>query len=110
MLLPLHALARRLNACIGRVAQVVRALVSHTKGPGFESLRDHFPTIRSDVRVGGARRGLPLALRQPQRMQVLFRRALIAVSALGLVEVAQAQQPPRMTTEQARSMLQANPE
>src|SRR5688572_19570162 len=26
----------------GRVAQLVRALVSHTRGPGFESLRDHF--------------------------------------------------------------------
>ena len=25
----------------GRVAQLVRALVSHTRGPGFESLRDH---------------------------------------------------------------------
>ena len=25
----------------GRVAQPVRALVSHTRGPGFESLRDH---------------------------------------------------------------------
>ena len=27
---------------IGRVAQMVRALVSHTRGPGFDSLRDHF--------------------------------------------------------------------
>ena len=27
---------------LGRVAQLVRALVSHTRGPGFESLRDHF--------------------------------------------------------------------
>lgn len=27
----------------GRVAQLVRALVSHTRGPGFESLRDHLP-------------------------------------------------------------------
>jgi hypothetical protein len=26
---------------VGRVAQLVRALVSHTRGPGFESLRDH---------------------------------------------------------------------
>src|SRR5450755_2124370 len=25
----------------GRVAQLVRALVSHTRGPGFKSLRDH---------------------------------------------------------------------
>ena len=25
----------------GRVAQLVRALLSHSRGPGFESLRDH---------------------------------------------------------------------
>jgi hypothetical protein len=30
-----------LRALPGRVAQLVRALVSHTRGPGFESLRDH---------------------------------------------------------------------
>ena len=30
---------------IGRVAQMVRALVSHTRGPGFDSLRDHFDSV-----------------------------------------------------------------
>ena len=36
---------------IGRVAQMVRALVSHTRGPGFDSLRDHFdpaPVVASE--------------------------------------------------------------
>jgi hypothetical protein len=27
----------------GRVAQLVRALLSHSRGPGFESLRVHIP-------------------------------------------------------------------
>ncbi len=31
----------------GRVAQLVRALLSHSRGPGFESLRDHAPLSRS---------------------------------------------------------------
>lgn len=45
MLLGWHtlALAGRCSAT-GRVAQLVRALVSHTRGPGFESLRDHTET------------------------------------------------------------------
>jgi hypothetical protein len=29
----------------GRVAQLVRALLSHSRGPGFESLRVHIPTL-----------------------------------------------------------------
>ena len=41
MLLTPCALAVFANARCGRVAQLVRALVSHTRGPGFESLRDH---------------------------------------------------------------------
>ena len=37
---------------IGRVAQLVRALHSHCRGPGFESLRAHFLIGRGCVEVG----------------------------------------------------------
>ncbi len=33
----------------GRVAQLVRALVSHTRGPGFKSLRDHHRSITQSL-------------------------------------------------------------
>ena len=36
----------------GRVAQLVRALLSHSRGPGFESLHAH------KTQVGAAKRGL----------------------------------------------------
>jgi hypothetical protein len=39
----------RVPAVCGRVAQLVRALVSHTRGPGFESLRDHLPCGRREA-------------------------------------------------------------
>ena len=37
----------------GRVAQLVRALVSHTRGPGFESLRDHTHFVRTTAAASG---------------------------------------------------------
>ena len=38
---PRRAVSMNGEPSAGRVAQLVRALVSHTRGPGFESLRDH---------------------------------------------------------------------
>src|SRR6266568_3919078 len=51
MLLGQHALAVCSRRVCGRVAQLVRALVSHTRGPGFESLRDHCPIEAAPVTV-----------------------------------------------------------
>ena len=42
-------------SCPGRVAQLVRALVSHTRGPGFESLRDHLQQDGGWLKRGLAR-------------------------------------------------------
>jgi hypothetical protein len=36
----------------GRLAQLVRALVSHTRGPGFESRSVHQPSLASALRLG----------------------------------------------------------
>jgi hypothetical protein len=36
-----HKLEAGRCSAYGRVAQLVRALLSHSRGPGFESLRDH---------------------------------------------------------------------
>src|SRR5687768_12742878 len=93
MLLSLHALASPLNACAGRVAQLVRALVSHTRGPGFESLRDH-------------------STQTTRLMQYVQKRTLIAAAlCCAAWKGAAAQQPPgRPTPEQVRAAAQAKPE
>ena len=84
----------------GRVAQLVRALVSHTRGPGFESLRDHFPSASAQssfprVKVGSSmhaliRRSIPLA-------------ALLVAAPLALL----AQRP---SPAEARLLLQTRPD
>ena len=46
----------RVGRHVGRVAQLVRALVSHTRGPGFESLRDHTHSLEQTAAASGIRR------------------------------------------------------
>src|SRR5262249_44897734 len=86
------------SAARGRVAQLVRALVSHTRGPGFESLRDHFPSF-------GCVPPLPSAL---QSMRFSLGRC-VAVAALVAAPLfsAIAQRP---TVEQAREPLRPRPD
>src|SRR2546423_6371749 len=76
---------------IGRVAQLVRALLSHSRGPGFESLRDH-SNLNSN----------PFA----DAINLKLRWSLIVVLFAAATLPAVAQQP---TAEQAKQMLQANP-
>ena len=49
------------QSAIGRVAQLVRALLSHSRGPGFESLRAHSTYPRKPKRARTARVG-PLCI------------------------------------------------
>src|SRR5450432_1813988 len=79
---PLHFLLCRDGVAVafGRVAQLVRALVSHTRGPGFESLRDHDafePPL--PIGTGGSFRILdplttPRSIRSPRRHSRIARR------------------------------------
>ena len=112
MFLLLHALAC-LNACAGRVAQLVRALLSHSRGPRFESVRDHSPKASSAILRAmpeGLFGGLPpdIPSMTPYRhLRTLFASVAFFVAA----QDAPAQQPPpRPTPEQTRAMLQARPE
>src|ERR1700752_337711 len=101
MLLTRHALASSTAACAGRVAQLVRALVSHTRGPGFESLRDHSSSQLSPFESDHVTR----------EMQQLLKRTLFVITAFcALASAATAQQNPRPTAQQTRAMLQARPE
>src|SRR5688500_8574365 len=113
MLLTSHALASSLIACNGRVAQLVRALLSHSRGPRFESVRDHSPKASPASRRAmpeGHFGGLPpdIASMTPYR----HLRTLVASVAFFVVaqDALAQQQPPRPTPEQARAMLQARPE
>ncbi len=83
----------------GRVAQLVRALLSHSRGPGFESLRDHPPLSR------GKSRETP---HQPtiHSMNPNKLRSLIIAAFLFIVPSMVEGQ----SASQAQQMLQANPE
>ena len=80
----------------GRVAQLVRALLSHSRGPGFESLRAHFFPF-------------PIPATRPvPRHNVMRRLALGCVFALlAAVRPLAAQRP---TPEQAQVLLQSRPD
>ena len=114
MFLGWHALAHLRHACFGRVAQLVRALVSHTRGPGFESLRDHL--AHTDPPVAGVwRPAAGLSTETVERMmQFLQTRTTVAATlAIFAATTIHAQQPPtggRPTPEQTRAILQARPE
>src|SRR5688500_4122590 len=109
MFLTSHALASPAQTRVaGRVAQLVRALVSHTRGPGFESLRDHSPTWPAS---GGHPSALPGKHKRPLRMMSFLQlRFLVAAAAICVAGQEGLAQQPRPTPEQARALLQARPE
>src|SRR5450759_2516884 len=77
---------------VGRVAQLVRALLSHSRGPGFESLRDHIQ---------------PRSITQQNRMTFSKLGSLLIIAGLfSISALASAQQP---SSAQAQQMLQNNP-
>src|SRR4051812_38862247 len=86
----------------GRVAQLVRALVSHTRGPGFESLRDHSAASRH-----AARSSLHLVPSLMVRVRLRpWYLAALCVTALATVPAA-AQRP---TAAQAQALLATRPD
>ena len=101
MLLFILAASGFIDGVVGRVAQLVRALVSHTRGPGFDSLRDHRST-RVAARPSAVR-----TLSRPLSATGLSASAVILAALLLLAPAAAAQQP---TPEQARVLLRTRPD
>jgi polysaccharide export outer membrane protein len=76
---------------IGRVAQLVRALLSHSRGPGFESLRAHSNPV------------FPFFEKRMMHSKLAL---LVILAALSISGEALAQNP---SPAQAQQMLQNNP-
>ena len=93
----------------GRVAQLVRALLSHSRGPGFESLRAHSspPPAREQADVAGV--PSPPSQEQMQRSagRVVGLLALLASAVALPSATALAQRPDAATAQQ---LLQTRPD
>src|SRR5688500_2625379 len=111
MLLTRHALASSTPVCLGRVAQLVRAPLSHSGGPRFEPVRDHLATVPPPALAGRRRVALAGWL---SRLSEMMRYRILCVSlacAAVSASAALAQQTQaRPTPQQARAILQARPE
>ena len=88
------------DVAIGRVAQLVRALLSHSRGPGFESLRDHRPLSPPEP-------ARTTSTKTPFQSMNSNKLRLLAVAAFLFIapSLAAAQ-----TSSQAQQMLEANPD
>ena len=92
----LRALLALVSAKSGRVAQLVRALVSHTRGPGFESLRDHARMYAT----GNFLLQISTFLMNSNRLRSLVCSALVLLAPAVL---------PAQNPSDAQRMLQQNP-
>ena len=101
------------SALAGRVAQLVRALVSHTRGPGFESLRDHSLWTPMSRVPGGL--PLPSSPRRSKMIRFAGIRSFLAAVLVGAVvqlapfQGALAQEPQTATVRTVRGLI-ARPE
>ena len=90
----------------GRVAQLVRALLSHSRGPRFESVRDHSSLRKRHPRASPRR--------SPRRRHlcvlVLLRSLVVAASFCSRVLVGAQVPTTRPTPEQAQILLQTRPD
>ena len=98
-----HSRAGTPALAFGRVAQLVRALLSHSRGPGFESLRVHFP-IPTALPLGAPR----VCARPEQLMAVRHLRSLLIATVLCVWAPPVAAQRP--TADEAQELLRTRPD
>ncbi len=96
------------NHWCGRVAQLVRALVSHTRGPGFESLRDHCPPYPDGGSKGARISSVATFPRGLVSLRVWTLPAAIAL--LASVSRLEAQIPSQLPSPAQAQQLLQNPD